>query len=111
MTEIENAGQAIVKSKEYLVNPIGVAQAVVDDDSLYEQYRDPPALRQSTEGEVWVVGWKGNWGNEKFLDIMYIHMRKSDGELVFWRNHHHPDNGDSHGAIGWRISKKYWVNG
>lgn len=106
MTEITNSGQAVVKSKEYLVNPIGVTQAIIDDKDNYSQI-GPAAEKTSSTGEVWVVKWDGYWGNDRFQPVFHIHMRRADGELMFWRNFD-TSNG---GAIGRQREKKYWVDG
>lgn len=109
MTEIKTQGQAIIKSKKYLVNPIGVPKEIVDDDTRYEQYKGPPILKPTSEGDTWIVGWKGDWGDKRFNEIMDIHIRKADGVLLYWRNYPNPSDKDGHGAIGWRISPTYWV--
>jgi hypothetical protein len=109
MTEIENTEQAITKAKEYLVNPIGVAQAIIDDGGNYDQYKDEPKLKNTTEGEAWIVKLTGYWGAEKFKKVIEIHIKKSDGELLYWRNCPDPKDKDGHGALGWQKEKKYWV--
>lgn len=106
MTEIENKAQARTKAKEYLVVPIGVAQGVVDNPDLYEF--DEVELRSSSEGDAYRIQMTGEWGGD-FQAIMQIHIKKADGELLFWRNFGTGEN--NHGAIGKAFYKKYWLAG
>lgn len=84
------------------MDPIGVAQAIVDDDTNYDF--DEVVQKESTEGVTWRIIVSGEWGGD-FQEIFHIHVKKSDGELLFWRNL----NIKTGGAIGKEFHSNYWI--